>query len=176
MAITSVTTSETQRAGRRKARIVLTTFGSLGDLHPYIAIALELKARGHEAIVATSGVYRAKIEALGIGFRAVRPDLPDPDSNSALIRRLMDRRLGTECVLREMVIPVLRESYDDTFAAAEGADLLVSHSLTFTTRMVAEKKGIPWASTILQPMVFLSVYDPPVLPLMPMSGRRMRDS
>ena len=28
-------------------RIVLTTMGSLGDLHPYLAISLALKARGH---------------------------------------------------------------------------------------------------------------------------------
>ena len=61
-------------------------------------------------------------------------------------------------------MPVLRESYEDTLAAAEGADLLVSHALTFTTRLVAEKKGIPWASTMLHPIGFLSAYDPPVLP------------
>jgi UDP:flavonoid glycosyltransferase YjiC (YdhE family) len=28
-------------------RIVLSTFGSLGDINPYIGIALELKIRGH---------------------------------------------------------------------------------------------------------------------------------
>jgi UDP:flavonoid glycosyltransferase YjiC (YdhE family) len=39
--------------GRARKRIVLTTVGSLGDLHPYIAIALGLKARGHDAVVAT---------------------------------------------------------------------------------------------------------------------------
>ena len=151
----------------RKARIVLTTFGSLGDLHPYIAIALGLKARGHEAVLATSGHYRQKIEALGIGFRPVRPDLPDLEANPGLVRRLMDRPKGTECVIRELIMPALRESYEDTLAAAEGADLLVSHTLTFTTRLVAEKKGVPWASTMLQPLGFLSIYDPPVLPLAP---------
>src|SRR5262249_10155356 len=38
---------------------------------------------------------------------------------------------------------------------------------TFTTPLVAQKKGIPWASTMLQPLGFLSVHDPPVLPLAP---------
>ncbi|HEV3256177.1 MAG TPA: glycosyltransferase, partial [Gemmataceae bacterium] len=64
-------------ASSSRRRIVLTTFGSLGDLHPYIAIALGLQVRGHEAVIATSGYYRQKIEALGLGFRAVRPDHPD---------------------------------------------------------------------------------------------------
>jgi rhamnosyltransferase subunit B len=150
-----------------KRRIVLTTFGSLGDLHPYIAIALGLEARGHEAILATSGFYRGKVEALGIGFRAVRPDMPDLDADPGLMRRIMDRRLGSECVIRELIMPALRQSYEDTLVAADGADLLVSHTLTFTTPLVAEKKGIPWASTMLQPLGFLSVHDPPVLPLVP---------
>ncbi len=55
-------------------RIVLTTFGSLGDLHPFLALGLGLRDRGHEPIIATSECYRAKVEALGLGFRPVRPD------------------------------------------------------------------------------------------------------
>ncbi len=65
--------SETECRDRPR-RIVLTATGSLGDLHPYIAIALGLKARGHEAILATSACYQKKVEALGLGFRPVRPD------------------------------------------------------------------------------------------------------
>ena len=156
---------------RNRRRIVLATFGSLGDLHPYIALALGLQARGHEAVIATSGYYRQKIEALGIGFRAVRPDLPDLDANPDLVRRIMDPRQGGECVIRELVLPALRESYEDILAAAEGADLLFSHTLTFTSRLVAEKKGIPWASMLLQPFGFFSAHDPPVLPVAPLFSR-----
>jgi rhamnosyltransferase subunit B len=56
-------------------RIVLTTHGTLGDLHPFIAIALELQRRGHCPVIATSEYHRRKIEAEGIGFHAVRPDI-----------------------------------------------------------------------------------------------------
>jgi rhamnosyltransferase subunit B len=152
-------------------RIVLTTFGSLGDLHPYIAVALGLKERGHESVIATYGSYRQKIEALGIAFRAVRPDLPAPEADPELMRRSMDRRTGGEFVIRQLMMAALRESYEDTLAAAEGADLLVSHLLTFTTRLVAEKQGIPWASTNLQPLGFLSAHDPPVFPQVPLLAK-----
>ena len=57
------------------ARIVLNTFGSLGDLHPYLALALGLQRRGHQPVIATSAIYRAKVEALGLAFAAVRPDV-----------------------------------------------------------------------------------------------------
>src|SRR6516164_4992690 len=150
-----------------RRRIVLTTFGSLGDLHPYLAVAPGLQARGHEAVIATSGYYRQKVEALDLGFRAVRPDHPGPEADPDLMRRIMDRRTGSEFVIRELMMSVVRESYEDTLAASDGADLLVSHMLTVTTRLVAEKRGIPWASTFLQPLGLFSVYDPPAVPQAP---------
>jgi rhamnosyltransferase subunit B len=155
----------------RKSRIVLTTFGSLGDLHPYLALALSLQDRGHDAVIATSESYRQKVEALGIGFRAVRPDHPDRQADPDLMRRLMDRRRGPEVVLRKWIMPALRETYDDLLAAVEGADLLLSHPITYATRLVAERKGIPWASSMLAPLGFISAYDPPVLPSAALFGK-----
>jgi UDP:flavonoid glycosyltransferase YjiC (YdhE family) len=154
-------------AGIRKRRIVLTTFGSLGDLHPYIAIGRGLQARGHEVVVATSPCYRQKIEALRLGYRAIRPDsawVNDAD----VMRRFMHIRWGLIRVGREWVLPALRESYEDILAASEGADLLVSHPLAaYATRLVAEKTGILWASTMPAPMGFFSAYDavPAAVPL-----------
>jgi UDP:flavonoid glycosyltransferase YjiC (YdhE family) len=150
--------------GIRKARIVLTTFGSLGDLHPYLAIAAGLRERGHDPVIATSGQYRDMVEALGLGFHAVRPDMPDLSADTDLIRRIMDLRRGPETVIREFMMPALRQSYEDTLAAAEAVDLLVSHPLTFTTQLAAQKRGIPWASSVLAPLSFFSAHDPPVLP------------
>jgi UDP:flavonoid glycosyltransferase YjiC (YdhE family) len=167
------TIAAVQPGSRPGKRIVLTTVGSLGDLHPYIAIALGLKANGHDAVVAASQYYRAKIERLGLGFRAVRPDaewMTDP----GVIRRIMDLRRGTERVLRELVLPALRDSYEDTLLAADGARLLVSHPLTYATRLVAEKTGIPWVSSMPAPVGLFSAYAPPLVPGYPVLSRRLR--
>ena len=147
-------------------RIVFTTIGSLGDVYPYIALAEELQARGHTAVIATTRYHREQIEARGIGFHAIRPDIADLDAPEVM-RRAMDARKGSEYVIRELVMPVLRETYEDLLAATRWADLLVSHVLTFAARLVAEKTGIAWASTFLQPLGLFSAYDPPVLPQMP---------
>jgi len=40
------------------SRIVLSTIGSFGDLHPKIAIAIELQKRGHDVVFATHKEYR----------------------------------------------------------------------------------------------------------------------
>lgn len=56
------------------SRIVVTTIGSFGDLHPKIAVALELRQRGHDVVFATHKEYQSKIEALGFEFHRMRPD------------------------------------------------------------------------------------------------------
>lgn len=148
-------------------RITLVTFGSLGDLHPYLAIGLELKRRGHSPVIATSEYWREKVEAEGLDFAPVRPDAAnDLDERRAFLARLFDTREGTRIVLSELMMPVLRESFDDTRRAAEGADLMVAHPLTFSVRLISELEGIPWASSVLAPLSFLSSLDPPVLPIM----------
>ncbi len=59
----------------KSKKIVIASTGSLGKLHPAMALALELKARGHQIAFATSAVYRAKIEQAGINYHLLRPDL-----------------------------------------------------------------------------------------------------
>lgn len=150
-------------------RIVLSTFGSFGDIHPYIAIALELRARGHSPVMATSEVYREKMDAVGLELRRVRPDLPsydEPDELSRLSVELMEPRGGTEKVI-ELLMPNLKEVYEDLYAAVAGADLLLTHPLPLVGPIVAQKRGLPWISSVLAPISFFSSYDPPIFPQMP---------
>ena len=119
--------------------IVITTFGSLGDLHPYLAIALGLAARGRRVKIATGEAYRAKVESEGIEFHPVRPNI-SPDDHEA-IRLAMDARKGSEYVLRHMFFPHVRSSYEDLTEAVAGADLLVTHPITYAGPLVAEKTG-----------------------------------
>jgi UDP:flavonoid glycosyltransferase YjiC (YdhE family) len=143
-------------------RIVLTTFGSLGDLHPYIAVALELKARGHSVVIATSENYRQNVETEGLEFAPVRPNMPDDINKSDMMRRIMDIKGGPEFLFRKVILPYVRESYDDLFAACDGADAIIGHPLTFAVPLVAKVKNIPWAYVALAPIVFISAYDPPL--------------
>ena len=144
----------------RGKRIVLTTMGSLGDVHPFIAIALGLQARGHEAVLATCQRYRKKIEEMGLGFHAVRPDFDFLDDPIGCGGSWTSAGARSD-ILRKRVLPALKETYEDTLAAVEGgADLLVSHPLTFATRLVSETRGIAWASTHVTPLVFGSAHDP----------------
>lgn len=152
-------------------KVIFTTLGSLGDLHPYIAVAVEMKRRGYECVVATSEIYRQKVEGEGLRFHPLRPDMSWIMGNQKAMRQLNHPWRGTENVLRKAVLPFLEESYTDLLAIAEGADLLVSHLITFATPMVAEKLNLKWVSTILQPSGFFSAFDPPTLPQLALVNR-----
>lgn len=151
-----------QARARRARRIVLTTFGSYGDLNPMLGLAIGLRDRGHHPVLATMPFYRQVVEREGIEFHPVRPD-GDP-SDSALLARIMDARRGSEYVIKDVMMAHLRESYDDLLPVARDADLLISHPITFATRIVAETLGVPWASSVLAPLSFFSRYDLPVFP------------
>jgi UDP:flavonoid glycosyltransferase YjiC (YdhE family) len=150
------------------ARIVFAAWGSLGDLHPYMALALELKRRGHEVIVAAMPSVRANVERAGLEFRPVRPDVaPDHPDSRDVVRKILDVRTGPEFLFRQVLAPQMRETYDDTLAAVKNADVLVSHQLPVTSPIVVEHTGIPWVSGVLAPLAFLSAYDPPTLSHVP---------
>ncbi|HWB83847.1 MAG TPA: glycosyltransferase [Bryobacteraceae bacterium] len=142
------------------ARLLFTTFGSYGDLYPYLALGRELAWRGHTVTIATSEAYRGKVEADGLAFQAVRPDVSLDDRT--LMEYLFDERMGSERVVR-MICSVVRESYEDTLAAARSADLMVTHPISFAAIVAAQKLAMPWVSSVLSPISFFSTYDPPAM-------------
>ncbi|GAB1543488.1 glycosyltransferase [Scytonema sp. NUACC21] len=140
-------------------RIVLATFGSLGDIHPLMALALELKKRGHQVIFATGIYHRTLVESEGLCFHPIPPHL---DPNSELAKRAMDVHNGTEVLFREVIMPQVRDTYNELKAVVPTADLLVTSELIYTAPILAQKTGVPWVSYVLSPMSFFSAYDPPV--------------
>jgi rhamnosyltransferase subunit B len=148
-------------------RILFATFGSLGDLHPVIALGLELQRRGHAAAIVTSEYHRDRIRKTGLGFYPAAPDLRPDDK--ALIRATMDERRGPEEVVRFMLreLPRTYADYERAVNADGGADLIVTSDLAYAGPILAQKTGVPWASQVLSPISFLSPYDETVLPPLP---------
>lgn len=145
------------------ARVVLCTYGSLGDLHPSLALAVELRRRGHQAVLVTHAVFRSRVEALSVEFQPLSPDFElSALDRTRMIARVMHARAGPLYLINELVLPFLQQNYEEISAAARGADIIVSHSLTLAAPMVAEQQGIPWLSAVLSPIVYASAYDLPV--------------
>lgn len=147
------------------SRVIIATCGSLGDLYPYLALGVGLRARGHAVTLAVSADHRARVEAAGLAWRHMRPDPPtDAAGTAALYAKLLDPKAAAEFVFKHFAAPRVRDSYADLHAAvAEGCDLLLSTPLSLAAPLLAEREGLRWASAMLQPMRFVSAHDPPIL-------------
>ncbi len=146
-------------------RIVITCWGSHGDLFPYIGLALALKRRGHRPVVATMPLYRPNVEQEGLEFAAAGPQVDVTDLG--LFERVMDPVKGSEVIIRELLLPKLHDTYAELERAVAGADFVVSHPIMYATPVLAERKKLPWVSTTLAPMLFFSRSEPSVMPMMP---------
>lgn len=146
-------------------KIVLATFGSLGDVHPMIALGIELKRRGHKIVFAAMEFYREKIDTLGFEFRPLRPNVNPEDRE--LARTIMNAKDGTERLILDVLMPNLMPMYEDLSEAVKGADVLISGEVVYAAASVVEKTKIRWITTSLAPASFLSAYDPFVPPPAP---------
>ena len=148
---------------------MFSTFGSLGDLHPYLALALEAKARGHEPILATAPKYRAKVENLDLNFRLVRPDLPPQDEYAPLAKRVMDGKDGPRTLFEEILAPAIREQTQDLLEACTDCDLIITHPAAMGGPLAARKLQKKWLSSVLAPISLWSELDaatPPTAPFL----------
>ncbi|HXH16513.1 MAG TPA: glycosyltransferase [Sphingomonas sp.] len=147
-------------------KIVLATIGSLGDLHPFIAIGLALKARGFEVVLAVPADHVGKVEAAGLtgvpivgGFDTLATTL-DLSPEQAARRIMADQTY----LMNRILMPWLADSTTALDAAMEGAVALVASLFVFAAPIVAEKRGVPLVNVLLQPMATFSAYAPPATP------------
>jgi UDP:flavonoid glycosyltransferase YjiC (YdhE family) len=147
----------------QRQRIVLATFGSPGDIQPFLAIGLALQARGHLPLIATSPYYRELVTGAGLEFAASRPDRRSGQQDADYLERLARQRRSPAELFQEMFLPSLRESLADLLPVVAGADAVIAHPLVSGARLAAEVHGVPWVSTVMQPMGYLSAHEPPVI-------------
>ncbi len=146
-------------------RVALSTLGSLGDLHPFLELGVDLRGRGHEVTVATSPTYAERVAAHGLGFHPIPPDF-EPDDPDVL-DAVLDRWNGARRLHTEFVFPHLRGAYEAILPLARRSDVVVRSVLGYHASVAAEVAGVPWMSMQLSPMCMWSAHDPPVLAPLP---------
>jgi UDP:flavonoid glycosyltransferase YjiC (YdhE family) len=140
--------------------------GSLGDLHPFIAVGRALRDVNLHVVLACAAEYRIKVEAAGLEFHPLRPGFDEIERDLGMDPEQLTRRVvaRSDFLFRKLVLPYVRTAYEDMLAVTADADLVLPSSLAFGARLAAEKRGIPWIAVVLQPMMFLSSYDAPIIP------------
>lgn len=137
--------------------VLLVTVGSAGDVHPFIALGLALRARGHRATVLTNPYFQPLIERQGLGFVPLgttldfESALDDPD--------LWHPRRSFKVVAQRMLVPAMAEIYRAIEAHADSDTVVAASGISFGARIAQERLGIPTATVHLQPAIIRSLVD-----------------
>jgi len=115
----------------RNLRLLLTAVGSRGDVEPRVALAQELRRRGHEATVACATSHRPIVERYGLEW-ALLGDHPPASVSAPVYASMADEpdpgRRG-ELLLRELLVPMLPEIRQRLEHMATDFDLVVLNDL-----------------------------------------------
>jgi len=128
-------------------KIILPTIGTRGDVQPYIALALGLLKAGHTITLATHPCLRRLVEAYGVPFAPMGPDI-DIGHEAAMIRANAPHWMVGFMRVMRFTFAMLEQSHASLLETCRGADLvIVSHSAA--GRMEADKLGLPTVSVTL---------------------------
>jgi rhamnosyltransferase subunit B len=137
--------------------VLLVTLGSAGDVHPFIALGLALRARGHRTTILTNPFFQPLIEEQGLGFV---PLGTTEDFESALDDpNLWHPRRGFKVVAQRMMVPAIAEIYRAIERHADSDTVVAASGISFGARVAQEKLGLPTATVHLQPAIIRSLID-----------------
>ncbi len=162
-------------------RIGLQTWGSHGDVRPFLALAEGLRGAGHDVVLVItcvdSDAYAHIAPRAGLDIRVVAsPVLGPKDAGKvgATVFDTSDPMKQMAKILRLCFTPV----EEPMFAAAQRlcaeCDLLIGHFFMHPLRAAAELAGRPYASVMLSHGGIPSAHDHPMSSLGPASlGKRL---
>ena len=138
--------------------ISILTYGSRGDVQPFLALACGLQARGHVVKLAAPHKFEEFITSHGIAFV---PLAGDPEEISRLINNAGVNPLRVVMSMWNYIFSIAPQVSRTAFPACEGADLII-HSFLFTVgaHSWAREHGVPDVSVQTFPM-FAPTYDFP---------------
>lgn len=148
-------------------RVAIGTLGTAGDVHPYIAVGIALKRRGHQVVMLANPHFKERINGAGLGFWPVgtaqeyaafvgSPDLVNPGRS-------------VDFVLRNLLLGTFDQQVSALNTAIETAtpDVVLNHHICIGFNAVCEVRKMPHVQGVLAPLFWLSRHERLALPNWP---------
>ena len=131
--------------------ITILTFGTRGDVQPFVALAQGLAGRGHEVRIAAPENFQAFIEGHGFEFSAISGDVEAIISAPSIEQAMKGGLFRNLPKLVREGRGLMAGIYERTWEASQGSDLLVLHPKTLLGVDCAEALDIPALFAAFQP-------------------------
>ena len=125
-------------------RIAIQTFGTRGDVQPYIALALGLLKAGYEVQLAAPVQFAAMTSEYGVPFVPLPGDLlaliDTPEGKSAIVN---GQGFGAGLKLMKHVRPLMRQLLDAEWTAVQAfsPDVIIYHPKSLAAPHMAQRLG-----------------------------------
>ena len=131
-------------------KIGMQTWGSNGDIRPFLALASELKQAGHEVCFIVSSIdnrsYQEECLKLGVHYQQV-PEHIDFDLEDFAQRSFrMFPLQWLKALLNEAFFPCEAQVYEAAQQLANKHDLLIGHHFLYPLKLAAKQAGKPFFS------------------------------
>ncbi|XXX56145.1 glycosyltransferase [Sorangium sp. So ce124] len=136
--------------GRETMRVLLTGVGTRGDVQPVVALAVEMRRRGHDVRLCVPPNFIDWVRGLGFTATPIGIAMRQPSGAAA------PASPPTPEQVRALLEHLARDQFEATASAAEGCDVIVAGGAhQYAARSIAERLGIP---------SMVAVYAPVALP------------
>jgi len=133
-------------------RIAIAAIGTMGDVQPFVALAVALRKRGYSVVLCTTGDFEEFVTNHEIEFHNLGSDIQafirQSQFDNAMSKNLL---LYAPKLLRDGQ-NILKVACRELWAAAQGADAIVFHQTTNFAVDIAEALDVPAIMTAFQPI------------------------
>lgn len=145
------------------------TWGSEGDVRPFLALAAGLRSAGHDVNLVVTDVTNRDYTALGAAFGvpvvhtgSFPPELAK-HAGEVLVRETNILR-QVNLILRDLFEPAAQDMLAEAKRLCRENDLVIGHFLCHPLRTAAELAGKPRVAVFLAPLLPSASYPPPGAP------------
>lgn len=150
-------------------KIGLQTWGSHGDIRPFVALAEGLRQAGHEVtLVLTcvdSDAYASLSSPSGVKIRVVASpviDLAEVERLGEAAARMVNPFAQTKILIEGGFLPAEAAMFDAALQLAAECDVLIGHFFLYPLQIAAERAGKPYVSVLLSHVMVPSAHSHPI--------------
>lgn len=127
-------------------KICILTIGTRGDVQPYIALGLGLKAAGHEVTISTLDEFKSLVHQYGLFHDSLRGDF------LKVAQSTIGEKGGNQLKRIRQYIEMAKDTLVDEWASAQKAEVLIYSPAAIGGYHVAEKLEIPTFAAFPTPL------------------------
>ncbi|MFZ6647755.1 glycosyltransferase [Undibacterium sp. TJN25] len=150
-------------------KIGMQTWGSHGDVRPFLALAEGLQAAGHEVSLVITCVdgaaYDGVVSAHGVSISTVASPVVSPEEGEAISQaayRALNPMAQMATILRLCFAPAEDAMFKAAQTLCADADLVIGHYFMHPLQVAAEKAGVPYVSVLLSHVAVPTAFNHPI--------------